>query len=413
MTINSKLNPHIHSWMVGDDITALFEAFPSKSLRFVGGCVRNALKNWAVTDIDLATLLTPDAVIETLKSAKIRYVKTGFDHGTITAVIDGKPFEITSLRKDVETDGRRAVVAYSQDWAEDARRRDLTINALYADQNGQVFDPNGTGLDDLEPVKFRFVGDADRRVKEDYLRILRFFRFMAWYGEQGTLDAAALKACRENQKGMKKLSAERVWSELKKLLSAPDPRRAVQIMHTQDILESLMPEASNADGLAEIVSLERRQGLPVDPLLRLMAMSARNPLPIALLCNKLKMSKAETTRLRGWADDATPIDPFAQEREQYIAIYKAGKTVAQDRALIRAAGEDDPIRAARWTGFADRAQSWVLPVFPLSGQDLKLEGVKPGPEMGKTLKALTALWVRSGFTADKPKLLMALKLLKR
>ncbi|MDA8708744.1 CCA tRNA nucleotidyltransferase [Hellea sp.] len=212
------------SWMRGDDVAAIFEALPKDSTRYVGGCVRNALMGIDVGDIDLATKLEPKAVAKALEAAKIKYVPTGIDHGTLTAVIGGKPFEITSLRKDVETDGRRAVVAFTQDWAEDAQRRDLTMNALYADRDGKVFDPTGQGMEDLNAMKFRFVGEAEARVKEDYLRILRFFRFLAWYGGEGKVDGAALKACRENRKGLKKLSAERVWSELKKLLSAPDPR---------------------------------------------------------------------------------------------------------------------------------------------------------------------------------------------
>ena len=202
------------------------------------------------------------------------------------------------MRKDIETDGRRAVVTFTQDWAEDAQRRDLTINALYASPDGEVFDPTGQGLEDLKALKFRFVGEADMRVKEDYLRIIRFFRFLAWYGGGAKVDAAALKACRENRRGLKLLSAERVWSELKKLLSAPDPSRAVRIMLTNEVLEALLPEASNSDGLDRLIALEKREGLAPDPLLRLMAMSAREPLQIALLCKRLKMSNKETQRMR-------------------------------------------------------------------------------------------------------------------
>ena len=397
-------------------VRAIFSALPEGSVRFVGGCVRNALMGRQVSDIDLATQLAPNDVIKALDSAKIRYVPTGIDHGTVTAVIDGKPYEITSLRKDVETDGRRAVVSFTQDWAEDAQRRDLTFNALYADYDGQIFDPAGQGLEDLDARRFRFVGDADTRVKEDYLRILRFFRFLAWYGRgvEGHIskpDAASLKACRENAGGLKKLSAERIWTEVKKLLLAPDPARVLRIMLTNDILETLLPEASNVEGLECLIALERREAIKPDPLLRLMALSTREPLPMALLTKRLKMSKAEKTRLISWATDATALDPNADDRAKRIAIYKAGKQVIMDRAHLRAAGAEDPITSSRWMSLVDLAMGWTPPKFPLTGKDLIKAGEPPGEAMGKKLEALKALWVRSGFTVEKDKLLMALKLL--
>lgn len=409
----TQLNSQQFSWMRGEDIASLFQAFPQGKLRFVGGCVRNALMGLEVGDIDLATQLEPRDVTAVLDKANIRYVPTGIDHGTITAVIDGKPFEITSLRKDVETDGRRAVVAFTTDWAEDAQRRDLTINALYADLDGQVYDPTRQGLDDLKAMKFRFVGDAEMRVQEDYLRILRYFRFLAWYGGDAKVDAAALKACRENRRGLKKLSAERVWAELKKLLLARNPSRSVRIMLTNEILDTLLPEASNAEGLSKMVMLESREAITPDPLLRLMAMSAREPLQMALLCKRLKMSTKETKRLRAWSDSSVALDPHANDSEKLKAIYFAGKQVVIDRARIRAAGEEDAIVSSRWMSLADLAMGWTPPDFPLSGKDLKSAGVEPGPKMGKVLEALKALWVRSGFTADREKLLMALKLINR
>lgn len=409
----TSLNPKQNAWMRGDDITALFSAFPESTLRFVGGCVRNALMGVAVGDIDLATQMDPKAVEATLKGARIKYVPTGIEHGTITAVIGGKPFEITSLRKDVETDGRRAVVSYTQDWAQDAQRRDLTMNALYADLKGNVFDPTGQGLDDLKAMKFRFVGEADMRVKEDYLRILRYFRFLAWYGGKAKVDADALKACRENRSGLKKLSAERVWSEIKKILSAPDPSRAVGIMLTNEILETVLRESSNAEGLTRLVKLEARDNITPDPLLRLMAMGAREPLQMALLCKRLKMSGKETQRLRAWSDSSVALDPHGENKEQLKSIYLAGKQVVMDRCHIRAAGEDDAIISTRWMSLSNLAADWTLPEFPLSGKDMKAAGVKQGPQMGKMLGALKALWIRSGFTADREKLLMALKLINR
>jgi len=407
-----RLDPEKQPWMSEPAVSRLFGAFPEGELRFVGGCVRNALWGEAIGDVDLSTPLDPGAVTKLLKKHGIKYAPTGIDHGTVTAVLDKKTFEITSLRKDVETDGRRAVVAFTTDWRDDAFRRDLTVNALYADRSGTVFDPSGQGLEDIADHNFRFVGEAADRVREDYLRILRFFRFIAWYGENRKIDHAGLKACRENRDGIKTLSAERIWMEIKKLLSAPDPTRSVRIMLTNEILETVLPEASNLDGLDLMVELEKREGLAPDPLLRLAAMSAREPLPIALLCKRMKMSSNETKRLRGWAEDGTDIDPFRDEVECQKAIYKAGNTIIRDRALLRAAGECDPIKSKKWMGLAELAVNWERPEFPLKGKDLKKAGVKSGPEMGRILKALEALWLRSGFTADKDKLLLALTLIK-
>ena len=407
--MSMNLNPAKMPWMQSADVLTLFGAFPEGSLRFVGGCVRNALWNEPVGDIDLACQLNPEAVTSALDAAEIRYVPTGIEHGTVTAVIDGTPYEITSLRRDVETDGRRATVAYTTDWAEDAQRRDLTINALYADLSGRVFDPTGQGLADMKSRKFRFVGQAEDRVREDYLRILRFFRFLAWYGGQEKVDAASLKACREHQSGIKTLSVERIWMEMKKLLSAPNPVRACHIMLTNGILETVFPEANNVDGLEALVKLETREGIAPDPLLRLMAMSAREPLQMALLAKRLKMSKLETNRLRGWSDDDAQLSTDMEQRDKLAAIYKSGKSVISDRALLRAAGETDPIQSSRWMTLATLASEWVVPIFPLTGKDLTDVGVPTGPAMGKALKALEALWVRSGFSTEKPQLLAALK----
>ncbi len=408
-----KLDPQNQDWMMSEAAEQIFAALPVGTTRFVGGCVRNALLREPVNDIDLATQLPPNDVNVLLNKAGIRTVPTGIDHGTITAIVGGVPIEITTLRKDVETDGRRAVIAYTYDWAEDAERRDFTINALYAGPDGTLFDPTGHGLKDIETRKFRFVGNADDRVQEDYLRILRFFRFLAWYSKDGKIDAEALRACRENRTGLKKLSAERVWSELKKLLSAPDPGRAVRIMQTNEILETLLPEASNSEGLALMVSLENAQGLSSDPLRRLMAMGARDEFGMAGLCKRLKLSNSEKNRLLAWAGDQSALSPDMNERDKKAAVYNAGAQTISDRSLVRAAGATDPVIADRWTSLSDFALRWEQPEFPIKGRDLKKAGVQDGPEMGKILRALKALWVRSGFTANKDKLLMALALIHR
>lgn len=392
-------------------ITRLLAALPDGSTRFVGGCVRNALWGEAVADIDLATTLTPDAVIEALKAADIKCVPTGIDHGTVTAVIKGKPFEITTLRKDVVTDGRRAVVAFTEDWLEDAQRRDFTVNALYATPDGTVYDPLEQGFDDIESRRFRFVGVAGNRVKEDYLRILRLFRFVAWYGREATITQEALKACRDHKAGLRTLSAERVWSEVKKLLSAPDPSRSIRILLQQDFLEVILPEASNSDGLDHLVRLEAREDLKPDPMLRLMAMMGREPLSATLLAKRLKFSNREKSRLVSWASDGEVLSHDMTEREKMQAIYRSGKQVILDRTRLRAAGATDPVESANWMSFAKFATEWTPPDFPLRGSDLMSAGVPKGPKVGKAMKALEALWIRSGFSTEKAQLLAALKML--
>jgi poly(A) polymerase len=390
---------------------AILAALPNGSTRFVGGCIRNALWGEPVADIDLGTQIAPETVVTLLKDAKIKTVPTGIAHGTITAVVSGKPYEITTLRRDVETDGRRAVIAYTDDWAEDAQRRDFTVNALYADQSGEVFDPTGEGLADIEARRFRFVGDADQRVREDYLRILRLFRFVAWYGRDAKITKEALTACRENRSGLKTLSAERVWSETKKLLSAPDPVRSVRIMLQQELLDTLLPEASNVDGLSCMVSLEGREAIKPDPMLRLMAMMGREPLPAVLMAKRLRMSNKEADRLKAWASDGESLSSDMSERARMQAIYRSGKQTILDRARLRAAGATDPLESSRWMVLADLALGWTPPAFPLRGADLVKAGVPKGPKLGKALAALEALWVRSGFSTEKPQLLAALKLL--
>ena len=234
---------------------------------------------------------------------------------------------------------------------------------------------------------------------------------MAVYGGQEKVDAASLKACREHQSGLKKLSVERIWMELKKLLSARNPVRVCHVMLTNGILETLLPEANNVDGLEALLKLEAREAIKPDPLLRLMAMSAREPLQMALLSKRLKMSKSETARLRGWADDDAQLSTDMAERDRLAAIYKSGKDVIFDRARLRAAGESDALQSVKWMSLADLALGWQPPTFPITGGDLAKAGVPKGPGMGKALKALEALWIRSGFSTEKPQLLAALKLM--
>lgn len=350
---------------------------------FVGGCVRNALLDAPVADIDIATPLVPDAVIARLEAAGLKVVPTGLRHGTVTAVVEHEGIEVTTFRTDTQTDGRRAVVHYTTDMAEDAARRDFTMNALYADRDGKVIDPLG-GLPDLLARRVRFVGHPEDRIREDYLRILRFFRFHAWYGDG--IDAEGLAACAALADGLDGLARERVGWEFRKLLAAPDPAPAVASMAAAGILARCLPGA-NALMLAPLVDAERRAGRQSDWLTRLAAMGG------AEVPGRLKLSRAERVALER-------VSAALQEQRAAVAAYRYGAEAAWRAALIRAAGTGgDPADDARAIAKGAAAR------FPLAAGDLTARGHAPGPALGKALTAAEARWIDSGFRLDKAALL--------
>ncbi|WP_026380939.1 CCA tRNA nucleotidyltransferase [Afifella pfennigii] len=388
-------------------LAALGGAGPSggAETRIVGGAVRNALLGDPVSDIDLATVHRPEAVMAAAGTAGLKAVPTGIEHGTVTLVADGRPFEVTTLRADVETDGRHAVVRYTQDWAEDAGRRDFTINALYCDAAGHVFDPLG-GYADFAERRIRFVGDAEERIREDYLRILRFFRFFAWYGA-GRPDAEGLKASARLKAGIATLSAERLWSELKRLLAAPDPSRALLWMRTTGILAKALPECWGIDAIHRLVETEKAEGLPPDPLLRLMAIIPPHHARIDQLATRLRLSRKEAERLEVWAK-APEADPAMGEDELARRLYRHGAGPVRDRLVLalareREAGNEQA--AATLSGQLSFARSFERPAFPLTGSDLIAAGHSQGPALGKLLAELEARWLESGFTLRREELL--------
>ena len=377
-------------------MTALETARPGGA-RFVGGCVRNAIMDRPVDDIDIATQIEPESVIKVLEAAGIRAIPTGIDHGTITAVCDGKPFEITTLRRDVETDGRRAVVAFTEDWAEDAGRRDFRLNALYADRDGTVHDPVGGGIEDAEAGRVIFIGDADLRLREDYLRILRFFRFNAWYG--AGIDADGLAACARQKEGLKKIASERIWKELHKLLAAPDPTEAVAAMHESGVLAIFLPEAETLDGLHDLRVSETLAGVQADPMLRLMALIHRSANSVLAVSKRLRLSNAEANRLTMWAADNLPDVSGMNGRQLRQALYWHGKQAVVDRALTSGRNVRDLLFAVR---------AWKRPEFPLGGDDALAAGLK-GPEIGQTLRELEEWWMAEDFQPGRDDLLARLK----
>ncbi|MCJ8138321.1 CCA tRNA nucleotidyltransferase [Falsirhodobacter halotolerans] len=344
----------------------------------VGGCVRNALMGRAVTDLDLATDAHPGTVIARAEVAGLKVVPTGLAHGTVTVITGGTPVEVTTFRRDVATDGRHATVAFAQDVAEDAARRDFTMNALYADLRGRVIDPLG-GMDDLRARHVRFVGDPDRRIAEDYLRILRFFRFHAIYGDADAgLDAEGLAACASGAEGLARLSRERVGAEMGKLLSAADPAPAVAAMAQAGVLARVLPGA-DATALPVLVHLEG--DLPPDPIRRLALLGGEAD---------LRLSKADATRLTriaAAARDGTAPPELA---------YRHGAALARDAALVRAALIGTP---PALDGLAEAAAAR----FPVTAADL-MPALK-GPALGHRLRELEARWIASGFRLTKDQLL--------
>lgn len=398
-------------WLKGAELQALFDILCADGgdARVAGGAVRNALMGMPASDVDLCTTLVPQDVVKRLEGAGYKAVPTGIDHGTVTAVIEGLAFEVTTLRKDIETDGRHAVVEFGTDWQADANRRDLTINGLYCDREGKVFD-YVDGYKDIVSKDVRFIGDVETRIKEDSLRILRFFRFFAWYGG-GRPDASGLKACAAGRRLLAGLSVERVWMELKKMLAAPDPSRAILWMRTTGILGAVLPETHKwgTDAVPGLLRLEQEQGWKADPLFRLMGMVRPDEETMQNLSKRLAFSNKETQRMVAWANNPAPKpDISISDFEKFL--YKSDAQGLIDSMKLEAVhllGRDDEAQAQAQAmlKLVDFTQNWKRPTFPLQGQDLITAGVKPGPEMGKKLNALEKAWIESGFKLTREALL--------
>jgi len=396
-------------WLQGADLQRLLAVLneEGEAARIVGGAVRNALLGEEVADVDVATTTLPEETVRRAERAGFKTVPTGIEHGTVTVVAGGRGYEVTTLRADTDTDGRRATVIFGRDWKADAERRDFTINALYAEADGTVIDLVG-GLSDLESRTLRFIGDAETRIREDYLRILRFFRFFAWYGS-GRPDAEGLKACARLKDGLERLSAERVWVELKRLLSAPDPSRSLLWMRQAGVLTKALPESEKwgIDAIHGLVAAERDLGWEVDVMLRLAAIVPPDSERMKALADRLKLSKSEKDRLVTWAD-APQIAANSTEKSLARTLYRSGQQPALDRlklslasARARAMTDNDAlIEAGGYAKLLKFAQKWQKPQFPLKGADVQAIGMLPGPEMGNILKRLEEEWIEADFRLD-------------
>lgn len=366
---------------------------PARDVRYVGGIVRNRLLGEALGDVDIGTPDTPNVVMERLNAAGFKAIPTGLDHGTVTAVDGGLTYEITTLRRDTACDGRHAVVEFTEDWIEDAGRRDFTINAMSLGPDGTLFDYHG-GVEDARAGKVRFVGDPADRIQEDYLRVLRLFRFQARYG-RSDIDNATLDAVRVHAKDLARLSAERIARELAKLLEARNPAPVVAVMTTTGVLAEVLPEARPGPALARLVAREHETALPADWLRRFATLLGEDTKETAA---RLKLSNAEAQRLATLAAAGPALGPATSLTDLNRALYHQGQGVVTDRLLIAWAKDgDDPA----WKQQLARANAWTDRTFPLSGADVLALGLPPGPKVGELLRAVEDWWIDAGFTPDR------------
>lgn len=399
------------AWLHAPETRAVMDALHARGpARFVGGCVRNTLLGAPVDDIDIATPLTPDVVTAAARAAGLDAVPTGEAHGTITVIANHKPLEVTTLRRDVSTDGRRATVAFTTDWSEDAQRRDFHINALYADVDGTLHDPTGAGLSDAEHGRVRFIGDAHTRIAEDYLRILRFFRFYAWYAKgDPDPDPDGLAACAVMKAGLAQLSAERVWKELKKLLSAPDPRVAYIAMETSGVAGAVLPEALDRARFEAMVEIDHAILDAPDAMARLAALLPDDTEIARALARRLKVSNDERARLVAALDRREAIVSYLSPRELRRVLYLHGADAFADQAKL-AWAEGGPEKASsQWRALLAMAETWVKPRLPLTGDEIAAAGVPHGPKVGEVMRAVEAWWIDSDFTDDKLSIIERLK----
>lgn len=406
-------------WMTAPQTREVLDALDAvgAEARFIGGCVRDALLKRPIRDIDIATPKPPEAVMAALRTAGIKVVPTGLAHGTVTAVVDTATFEITTLRIDVETDGRRARVAFTDDWIVDAARRDFTINAMSCTPAGDVYDYFG-GLEDLGHGRIRFVGNPRDRINEDVLRLLRFFRFYAHYGRPPA-DTEALAACRELSAGLALLSGERVRVEVFRTLMANDPADVFQLMAEDRVLEHVLPEARDIGRLRLMTWLDTRairyDTVAPDPVRRLAALLTTDGAGARAVAARLKMSNDQTRRLVAMAEPPERVNPDTEPRALRRALHRFGADRVRDLVLLGWAGELavrprlPHERTQAWIGLIEAADGWTPLAFPLRGRDVLALGVPRGERVGALLEAVEQWWQAGDFAADRAACLVELR----
>jgi poly(A) polymerase len=369
--------------------------------RVVGGAVRNALIGETPGEVDIATTATPDEVTRRAEAAGFKAVPTGIEHGTVTLVVEGRPFEVTTLREDVETYGRKAKVAFGRDWKRDAERRDFTINALSVTADGAVHDYVG-GLDDLARRRVAFIGDPAKRIAEDYLRILRFFRFHAAYG-QGAPDAAGLLACIVARAGLDQLSRERVRMELIKLLALPRAAATLVVMAEAGLLGRVLGGVPLVGSFADMAAIETAIGTPADPVRRLAALAVMIAEDAERLWQRLRLSNSEHERLASMADAWWQVAPANGEQRARALLYRLGPQRFGDRVLLAwarsGARSRTPAGDAAWRELAALPERWMAPLFPLKAADFMAQGLEKGPALGAALRLAEEAWIAEDFPA--------------
>lgn len=388
-------------WIDLPSTQQVFQALQAQGseVRFVGGCVRDSLSKRAVVDIDIATPDQPETVMTLLESAGIKVIPTGIKHGTVTAIVDGRTFEITTLRRDVETDGRYARVVFTDDWVEDAKRRDFTINSMSANLDGDVYDPF-SGISDLAHGYIRFVGLAQERVEEDVLRILRYFRFFGTHGRPPA-DRHALAACRVSGEKLTTLSGERICSEFRKILMCPDPASVCLMMRSEHVLKYVLPEATDIGRLRVLSWLETRafssDHIQPDWIRRLVSILDATPDQTKAISQQLRLSNSETKQLLTLCQP-DQVTPYMTEREEIITLRKYGAERTRDLILLRWAAEGaiNPNLSSDykqgWINFLERCDNWLRPELPVGGKDVQQFGIPEGSLVGDILTQLEQWW---------------------
>lgn len=392
-------------WLKSPAIEKLFNAVLDKGdeLRVVGGAPRNHLLGEQVKDIDLATIFTPEQVIEKAKAANIKTIPTGLAHGTVTLIVDDTPFEVTTLREDIKTDGRHAVVRFGTNWFEDAKRRDFTINALYVHKDGKIDDPLDSGLQDIETRTIRFIGKPEDRIREDFLRSLRFYRFAAWYSSP-PYEQPAIEATIRLRAGLAGLSPERIRAELFKLFSAPQPKPVLMTLYQSGLLMNLLATVPNISPVLKLIEIENHLTQKPVPALRLAMLAAWSEADVSRLTKRFKLSNKETRQIElklAARKFPSPEDQKAQlkfhyhnGKDEYLTLLKVAWSFRRDAA-----------DAPQWQELYNAAKQQDFPRFPVRGEDLIKKGIAPGPRIGEAIKVLEDIWLDADMALTKEKLL--------
>jgi poly(A) polymerase len=403
MTVNGRTGRKLEGapWFSAGPLPRLLEVLDrdGEEARVVGGAVRNSLLGLPIAEIDVATTAVPEEVVRRVEVAGFKPVPTGIEHGTVTVVIDKHPFEVTTLRRDVETYGRHAKVAFGRDWRADAERRDFTINALSVARDGTVHDYVG-GLDDLAARRVRFIGDPKKRIEEDYLRILRFFRFDAAYGTSDHPYAEGIAACIAGREGLDQLSRERVRMEMMKLVVAPHAMPSLISMADAGLLLRVLGGVSYFGAYENMAKVEPATGLAADPVRRLGALAVAVPEDAERLWEKLRLSNSEHERLVSIGDGWRRISPAMGEQAARVLLYRIGPERFTDRVLLAWSRSDAGAHDRDWQALAGLPQRWTAPAFPIKAADLMARGLEKGPALGAAMRAAEQAWIEADFPQD-------------